>query len=34
MRNNVQIWVGGKRRRLIGQANRGGAELGKGGEKH
>lgn len=29
MLNNVQIWVGGIWRRLIGQANRGGAALGE-----
>lgn len=33
MFNNVQIWVGGIWRRLIGQTNRGGAELGRGGEE-
>lgn len=33
MLNNVQIWVGGIWRRLIGQANRGGAEFERGGEE-
>lgn len=34
MLNNVQIWVGGIWRRLIGHANRGGAEFERGGEEH
>lgn len=29
MFNNVQIWVGGMWRRLTGQTDRGGAELGR-----
>lgn len=33
MLNNVQIWVGEIWRRLIGQTNRGGAELGRGGDE-